>query len=58
MLHDLVIFAYVDPGTGSYLLQLALAGVLAAGYVLRTFWARIVRFFARQSPSRADDAER
>ncbi len=58
MWHDHVFFAYVDPTTGSYLLQLALAGVLAAGYALRTFWARIVQFFARQSPSRADDPER
>jgi len=52
-----VLFAYLDPGTGSYFLQLALAGLLAGGYALRTFWARIVRFFARQPASRADDAE-
>jgi hypothetical protein len=31
-------WAYVDPGTGSYLFQLAIAGFLAAAYTLRTQW--------------------
>jgi len=33
--------AYLDPGTGSYLLQLALAGLLAGLFALKAFWARI-----------------
>lgn len=30
--------AYIDPGTGSYLIQLALAGFLAGAYTLRKYW--------------------
>jgi hypothetical protein len=30
--------AYVDPGTGSYLFQLAAAGFLAAMFTLRRYW--------------------
>jgi hypothetical protein len=45
-------FAYVDPGTGSYLLQLAMAGVLGAGYALKHYWARLKRLFT----SSGDDA--
>ena len=31
-------WAYVDPGTGSYLFQLAAAGFLAGAYTLRRSW--------------------
>ena len=47
-----VVFAYLDPGTGSYLLQVALAGLLAASYAIKVFWGRIVRFFSRLKPGR------
>jgi hypothetical protein len=30
--------AYVDPGTGSYLFQLAAAGLLAGIFTLRRYW--------------------
>lgn len=39
--------AYVDPGTGSYLFQVAMAGGLAGLYTLRRYWhavATAVRF--------------
>ena len=31
-------WAYVDPGTGSYLFQLAAAGFLAGAYTIRRYW--------------------
>jgi hypothetical protein len=31
-------FAYVDPGTGSYLFQLAAAGFLTGMFTLRRYW--------------------
>lgn len=37
--------AYVDPGTGSYVLQLLIAGLLGALFALKVFWYKIVRFF-------------
>jgi hypothetical protein len=30
--------AYIDPGTGSYLFQLAIAGALAALFTLKRYW--------------------
>lgn len=36
--------AYVDPGTGSYVLQLLLAGILGALFALKVFWHRTVGF--------------
>src|SRR5512139_2482604 len=34
--------AYIDPGTGSYLFQLAVAGVFAALYTIKRYW-RVIR---------------
>jgi len=39
-------FAYLDPGTGSILLQSLLAGIAVAIGVVRTYWYRIKSFFA------------
>jgi hypothetical protein len=41
--------AYLDPGSGSYLLQLILAGLLGAGFAVRMYWGRIKEFFQRGS---------
>lgn len=52
-----VLFAYIDPGTGSYVLQIAMAGLLGAGYAIRRFWASIAGRLGRRS-SIADDGPR
>ena len=33
--------AYIDPGTGSYLFQLAVAGLFAALYTIKRYWRGI-----------------
>jgi len=33
--------AYIDPGSGSYVLQMALAGILAIVFSLKMFWQRL-----------------
>ncbi|HEX5133636.1 MAG TPA: hypothetical protein VFX92_14270 [Candidatus Krumholzibacteria bacterium] len=38
--------AYLDPGTGSYILQMLVAGLLGATFAIKMFWTRIKRFFA------------
>jgi hypothetical protein len=58
VMRDYLLFAYLDPGTGSYLLQMALAGALAAGYAVRHFWAQLRRLVARPSTSQGDDPGR
>lgn len=40
-------FAYLDPGTGSIILQLLLGGVAGALMLLKLYWYRIKRFFGR-----------
>jgi hypothetical protein len=42
--------AYLDPGTGSYILQILIAGLFGALFMLKVFWGRIVGFFSKGSP--------
>lgn len=35
------VYAYLDPGTGSYLLQITLAVLFGGLYVLKVFWGRV-----------------
>ena len=58
MMKPSLVLAYLDPGTGSYLLQMALAGMLGASYAVRHFWSRIRRLLARQADARTDDPRR
>ena len=39
--------AYIDPGTGSYVLQMAAAGVLAGLLVIKAFWGNLKGFVFR-----------
>jgi hypothetical protein len=49
-------FAYLDPGTGSMLLQVILGGIAAVGVALKLFWYRIIAFFGiKKSPAADDD---
>jgi hydrogenase-4 membrane subunit HyfE len=33
--------AYIDPGTGSYLLQLAIGSILGGLFVVKMYWKRL-----------------
>lgn len=37
--------AYIDPGTGSYVLQLLVAGILGSLYALKVYWRSLRHFF-------------
>jgi hypothetical protein len=39
--------AYLDPGTGSYVVQLLIGGLLGGLFALGVFWRRAVAFFKR-----------
>lgn len=43
------ILAYIDPGTGSLILQLLLGGVAGAWVILKLFGQRIMAFFGIKS---------
>ena len=47
--------AYLDPGSGSVLLQVLLAALLGAGFMIRMFWKKILGFFGRAP--KADEQE-
>lgn len=60
------VLAYLDPGTGSYILQLVLAGLFGAAFAVKMFWKDIKMFvtglFSREKApedpeSRATDLE-
>ena len=45
--------AYLDPGSGSMLLQVLLGGFAAVGVALRLYWHRLTALFGRkQDPHR------
>ena len=48
------IFAYIDPGTTSYLLQLLAAGLFASGIAIKIFWSKIKVFFQKKGPKKED----
>lgn len=53
--------AYIDPGSGSVLLQVLLAGLLAVGFTIKTFWgnlkSRVTGLFSRSKRPADDDSD-
>jgi hypothetical protein len=41
--------AYLDPGSGSYLLQLLIAAILGGALAVRMYWGRIKTIFGRKN---------
>lgn len=39
---------YIEPGSGSYIIQVVVAAVMGAGFVVKTYWWRIKYFFRRK----------
>jgi len=37
------VFAYLDPGTGSYFIQLIIGGFLGGLYLTKTFWTNLLK---------------
>ena len=48
MFASLQTLAYLDPASGSLLLQLILGGVAGAALVLKLFWHRILSLFGKK----------
>lgn len=45
------VYAYVDPGVGATVLQLALAGTVGVGALVKLRWQSIKRAFGRDDES-------
>jgi hypothetical protein len=39
--------AYVDPGSGSFIFQALIGGILAVAVAFRVFWRRVLGVFSR-----------
>jgi hypothetical protein len=46
-LYASLIFAYLDPGTGSLILQVLLGAIAAAAVAITTFWAKVKAVIGR-----------
>jgi hypothetical protein len=54
------VYAYIDLGTGSLIIQLLIGALLGASYVLRSYWGRVKAFFVKifhkdKSVTKGDD---
>lgn len=47
--------AYVDPGSGSFILQMLVAGMLSVAFTVRQYWAQLRAFARRLFPGGAPD---
>ena len=48
--------SYLDPGSGSFLLQLAIAALLGGAVALRAYWGTIKKWFGfKPKPDEEDD---
>ena len=44
------VLGYLDPGSGSMIIQMILGGVAAIGVSLKLFWGRILEFLHIRKP--------
>jgi hypothetical protein len=38
--------AYIDPGTGSYIIQIIIGGGLGAAFALKVYWKKVKFYFS------------
>lgn len=51
------VFLYIEPGSGSYLLQVIIAAILGAAFWIKMSWLRIKSFFTgnKEKPVKKKD---
>jgi len=47
--------AYIDPGTGSFVIQGIIAAVVGAGVAVKLYWSRIKATLTGRQPDQRDD---
>ena len=57
LLPQLSVLNYLDPGSGSLIIQLLLGAILAIGLGVRIFWSRIKKLFTRKSAITDDPSQ-
>lgn len=43
-----ILVAYIDPGSGSLLIQALIAAVLGIAYTVKVYWRKIIGFFTKK----------
>jgi hypothetical protein len=49
--------AYLDPGSGSFIIQLIIASLVGAGFLIRGYWSKISAFFRGDSAETDDEQD-
>jgi hypothetical protein len=47
--------AYLDPGSGSFLIQLLIAGLVGAAFLVKAYWKKIKGLFNRSDKQKEED---
>jgi len=55
LIPPLKVHAYLDPGSGSFLIQLLIAGLVGGAFLIKGFWGKIIAFFRRGKENDKDD---
>jgi len=50
-------FLYIDPGSGSYILQMIIAAVLGVSFFFKNFWLSVKAFFTGKKKAKQEDKE-
>ena len=50
-------FLYIDPGRGSYILQMIIAAVLGVSFFFKNFWLAIKTFFLGKKTKKENDKD-
>lgn len=49
--------AYIDPGSGSFIIQMLVGAALGASLAIKVFWRRIVSFFTGRKRGGSDEEQ-
>jgi hypothetical protein len=41
------VYSYIDPGTGSYIIQIVIAAFVAVSFMVKIYWLKIKGFVVR-----------
>lgn len=50
-------YAYLDPITGSMIVQGLIAAVVTGGYVIKKYWKKLISFFKKEESDKEVDNE-
>ena len=50
-------YAYIDPGSGSIIIQAILGAIAAVGTTASIYWSKIKKFFTKNKKNLTDDKQ-